>query len=169
MEIHNDNSIQHCRCIRVIRGRECVPDTARSPPAARATGASRYSFATPDPALRRALPPTKQGNVFGGFIEMQTLKNTSGIRTPSRGPILSFSVEAPGLGHRPPALASAHFASFHASRGDGTASQCGDGSILPMRLRNLAGGLPHRAARPFYGILPLRCEPSSQDSVESDR
>src|SRR6266849_7002575 len=36
MEIHNDNSIQHCRCIRVIRGRGCAPDTARSPPAARA-------------------------------------------------------------------------------------------------------------------------------------
>jgi hypothetical protein len=167
MEIHNDNSIQHCSCICVIRGRECVPDGAESPGSA-SDGRLTAFIRDTEPALRRALPPTKQGNVFGGFIEMQTLKNTSGIKTPSRGPILSFSVEAPCLGHRPPALASAHFASF-ASRGDGTASQCGDGSILPMRLRNLAGGLPHRAARPFYGILPLRCEPSSQDSVESDR
>jgi hypothetical protein len=33
MKIHNDKSIQHCRCIRVIRGgRDCAPDTARSAP-----------------------------------------------------------------------------------------------------------------------------------------
>ena len=58
---------------------------------------------------------------------------------------------------------------FMLAVGDGMASPRGDGSILPARLRKLAGGLPHRAARQFYGILALRCEPSSQDSVESDR
>src|SRR5229473_7422955 len=108
MEIHNDNSIQHCSCIRVIRGRECVPDTARSPPAARATRVTAF-IRDSGPGAPESLAADEQGNVFGGFIEMQALKNTSGIRTPSRGPILTFSVEAPGLGHRPPALASAHF------------------------------------------------------------
>src|SRR5260370_7792764 len=142
MEIHNDNSIQHCSCIRVIRGRECVPDTARSPRAGRARRVTAF-IRDSGPGAPESLAADEQGNVFGGFIEMQALKNTSGIRTPSRGPILSFSVEAPGLGHRPPALPSAHFASF-ASRGTGTALQPSHGSILPILLLNPATCLPAR-------------------------
>jgi hypothetical protein len=39
--------------------------------------------------------------------------------------------------------------------GDGTAFQRGDGSILPMRLRNLAGVLPDRAASRFMVFFRL--------------
>jgi hypothetical protein len=39
--------------------------------------------------------------------------------------------------------------------GDGTAFQRGAGSILPVRLRNLAGGLPRRAASHFMVFFRL--------------
>jgi hypothetical protein len=60
MEIHNDNSIQHCSCICVIQDRECVPDTARSPPSSASDGRLTAFIRDTDPALRRALPPTSK-------------------------------------------------------------------------------------------------------------
>ena len=91
MEIHNDNSIQHCSCIRVIRGRECVPDTARSPPAARATRVTAF-IRDSGPGAPESLAADEQGNVFGGFIEMQALKNTSAASF-SLGPLCQLSCQ----------------------------------------------------------------------------